>query len=80
MKKSICLLLMLAGIVLGGFIGQLLSGVPALAFLNYGQSFGTDSPLILNLGILVLTFGITIRISVASILGIIIGVIIYRNV
>ena len=33
-------LLLLAGIVLGGFIGMLAEGIPALSWLAYGQSFG----------------------------------------
>ena len=33
-------LLLLAGIVLGGFIGMLAEGVPSLDWLAYGQSFG----------------------------------------
>ena len=35
-------LLILAGIVLGGFIGVLAEGVPALSWLSYGQTFGVD--------------------------------------
>ena len=72
------LILMLSGIVLGGFIGSLTAGIPALSWLDYGQIFGLSEPVVLNLGILVLTFGLTIKISIASILGIIISIIIYR--
>ena len=39
-------LLMLAGIVLGGFIGTLTADMPGFAWLNYGQSFGFDLSLI----------------------------------
>ena len=56
------LLLVLAGIVLGGFIGELTSNISFLSWLNYGQSFGLSDPLVLNLGILVLTFGLKIKI------------------
>ncbi len=73
-----CFLLILAGIVLGGFIGSLAAHVPVLSWLNYGQSFGLTSPVILDLGILVLTFGLTIRITIASIVGVLLGIIIYR--
>ena len=73
-----CFLLLLAGIVLGGFIGELASGVSFLNWLSYGQTFGLSSPLILDLGILVLTFGLTIKISIASIIGVIIAIIVYR--
>lgn len=71
-------LLILAGIVLGSFLGQLTSGVSALSWLNYGQSFGLANPVKLDLGVLVLTFGLTIRFTIGSIVGIIIAVVIYR--
>ena len=76
MKKNnwACFLLILAGIVIGGFIGNLLP----VEWLNYGQSFGLSSPIILDLGILCITFGLSIKITVASILGIILLIIIYR--
>ena len=71
-------LLMLAGIVLGGFIGTLTADMPGFAWLNYGQSFGFDNPIVLNLGILVITFALNIKISIASIIGLVISAIIYR--
>lgn len=72
------LILMLCGIVLGGFIGTLAAGIPFLSWLSYGQVFGLSQPMVLDLGILVLTFGLTIKISIASILGMILAIIIYR--
>lgn len=74
----ILLLLLLSGIVLGGFIGSLASSVPFLSWLNFGQSFGFDSPLIINFGILVITFGLSIRITMASIIGVVLALITYR--
>ena len=69
-----CFLLILAGIVIGGFIGSLFPST----WLNYGQSFGLSSPLVLDLGILSVTFGLSINITIASILGIAVAIIIYR--
>ncbi|GAA6492258.1 MAG TPA: DUF4321 domain-containing protein [Candidatus Bariatricus faecipullorum] len=71
-------LMVLTGIVLGGFIGMLAEGVPALSWLSYGQTFGLSSPIVLDLGILVLTFALNIRITVAGIIGVLISIIIYR--
>lgn len=71
-------LLLLTGIVLGGFIGMLAEGVPALSWLGYGQTFGLDTPIVVNLGLLVITFGLTIKITIASIIGVVIAIIIYR--
>lgn len=74
----VLIILMLAGIVIGGFIGTLTENVAGLNWLNYGQAFGLDSPIVLNLGILVITFGLSIKITIASILGLILAAIIYR--
>lgn len=68
------LLLMLAGIVIGGFIGDLTN----IAWLNYGRTFGLTSPIVLDLGVLVITFALTIRITIASIIGVIIAILVYR--
>lgn len=67
-------LMILAGIVIGGFLGSLFPN----SFLNFGQTFGLTSPIVLDLGLLVLTFGLTIKITFASILGIMIALIVYR--
>ena len=76
----ILLIMLLAGIVLGGFMGQLANGISWLSWLNFGQSFGLDSPLVINFGILVITSGLTIKITMASIIGIAIALIIYRMI
>lgn len=71
-------LMLLAGIVIGGFIGTLTKDVSALSWLSYGQSFGLNDPIVLDLGVLVLTFGLSINISIASIIGVVLAIIIYR--
>ncbi len=75
----ILVLLMLAGVVLGGFIGDALQKIPALSWLGYGSNFGLTSPLVLDLGILTLQFALTIRFTIAGILGIILAFFIYRK-
>ncbi|HJB06355.1 MAG TPA: DUF4321 domain-containing protein [Candidatus Enterocloster faecavium] len=74
----ILLILLLAGIVLGGFLGNLAQGISWLSWLNFGQSFGLNSPLVLDFGVLVITFGLTIKITMASIIGVALALIIYR--
>ncbi len=73
------LLILLCGIVLGGFIGYLCRNIGWLSWLNYGQTFGLSSPVVLDLGILVITFGLVITINIASIIGLIIGIILYKK-
>ena len=79
-KFWILLLLLMTGIVLGGFIGNMASGVRGLSWLNYGQSFGLMDPVVLDLGILVITFGLSIRVTMASIIGVVIALIAYRRI
>lgn len=74
----ILLLLLLAGIVLGGFLGNMAEGITWLFWLNFGQSFGLDEPLILNLGVVVITFGLSIKITMAGILGVAAALVIYK--
>lgn len=74
----VLLLMLLAGIVLGGFIGNLAEGIAWLSWLNFGETFGLHTPLTLDFGILELTFGMTIRITMASIIGVAMALIIYR--
>ena len=71
-------LMILCGVVLGGFIGTLTEGVSWLSWLGYGQTFGFSSPLVLDLGVLAITFALTIKITIASIIGVVISILIYR--
>lgn len=78
-KNGFVLALMLfIGIVLGGFIGDYLSSSTSLGWLGYGKTFGLTSPLKLDIGVLVLQFGITIRFTIAGIIGIAIAALIYK--
>lgn len=70
----VLLVLVLVGFVIGRFIGTYFDGT----FLNYGQAFGLSAPVVLDLGFIVLTFGLTIQITIASVLGVIISLVIYK--
>ena len=74
----VLLIFVLVGLFICGFIGMLTQNVGGLSWLNYGQTFGLDDPIVLNLGILVITFGLNIKITICSIIGMIIAIIIYR--
>ena len=73
----VLIMLVLIGAVLGSFIGNLAAG-SSFSWLNYGKTFGLTSPLVLDMAVLTLTFGLTIHFSIATSLGIIIAIFIYR--
>lgn len=81
-NKSILILLVfiLAGLVIGGLIGELTKNVDFLWWLSYSQEFGLSTPLNLDLSIIKITFGLSFRISIASIIGMLLGIFIYRKV
>lgn len=75
------LLFIMIGIVIGGLISEVTAGVSGLSWLSYGNTFGINSngnPLVLDLGILVITFALQIKITVASSIGVIAAIVIYR--
>lgn len=72
------LLFILIGIVLGGLIGEVTADISSLNWLSYGNSFGLTSPLVLDLGVLVVTFALQIKITIASIIGVVLAILIYR--
>ena len=74
----VLLILLLTGVVLGGFIGNVTEGIPALSWLSFGESFGLHTPLVLDFGILVVTFGLSIRITMAGIIGVVLALLVYR--
>lgn len=68
----------LCGIVIGSLLGELAGNVDWLRWLSFGKSFGFEEPLKLDLGIIQLTFGLMIHINMASIIGVLIALIVYR--
>ena len=78
--KVVSILFILAGLVIGGLLGNFASGINGLGWLSYGEEFGLMSPIVLDLKVLTLTLGLTIRINISSIIGVIIAWIIYRKV
>ena len=79
-EKSIWILIIfiLAGLVIGGLLGELAKSVDWLWWLGLGQEFGLESPIVLNLSIVTLTFGLMFKINIASIIGMAIAIFIYR--
>jgi hypothetical protein len=77
-------LLILAGIVAGSFISHLVRNVNFLSWLNYCIDFAIGNAdgsnvLTLDLGALVIHFGLRLKITVGSIICAAIAVIIYKK-
>ena len=78
--KWVSILFILAGLVIGGLIGDIAANVEWLNWLAFGQEFGLRNPVILDLNVMTITFALIIKINIASIIGVIIALIVYRKV
>ena len=81
-EKNIWILLIfiLSGLVVGGLLGELASRVDWLWWLSYSQSFGLQTPITLDLSIMQITFALMFKISISSIIGMVLAVFIYKKV
>ena len=74
------LIILFSGIILGALIGDLAKTVPYLEWLGYGKTFGLTEPLVLDIYILKLSFSIMFELNVASIIGILGSIFVYRKI
>ena len=81
-EKNIWILLIfiLSGLVVGGLLGELASRVDWLWWLSYSQSFVLNTPITLDLSIMQITFALMFKISISSIIGLILAVFIYKKI
>ena len=76
----ILIVFILSGLVIGGLLGQLASSVDWLWWLSYSQTFGLQDPIVLDLSVATITFALMFRISVASIIGMLLAILIYKKI
>ena len=76
----ILIVFILSGIVIGGLLGELASNVDWLSWLSYSQEFGLRSPIELDLSVVQITFALMFRISVSSIIGMVLAIFIYKKI
>ena len=79
-KSLFYTLMILSGIVVGTLVGNITRGIEFLSWLSYGIRFGFDTPVQLSLGVLDLTFGLSINLTVSCIVFIIIAMYIAKKV
>lgn len=79
MKKNnilILLFFLLIGLIFGGLIGEYLGGM--IPVLNYSKTIGIES-FKLNLSIINLSFSFNMNLSLASIIGLILAIVLFRR-
>lgn len=69
----------LIGSVIGDVIGALVPGGYVAAIVSQGITPGIAPPAVLDLKVLTLTLGATVRVNLASVLGIVLALLIYKR-
>lgn len=70
----------LCGIVIGMMAAEFTKGIAALKWLSYGLNFGMTSPLVLDLKLVNLTFGLSVSLNVATIFAITLSLIVAKYI
>jgi hypothetical protein len=77
------LVILILGALIGSVIGEVIQALApggyVAAIFAEGISPGITPPAVLDLRVLTLTFGVTTRINLASVLGIALALLIYRR-
>jgi hypothetical protein len=77
---GILVLFIFLGLLLGSLIGEILGDkFEILRFLKTSYSIGTPTPVTLDLKVFLLTIGMSIKINILSIFGVILAIILYKK-
>jgi hypothetical protein len=79
-RNSYFIFFILIGAISGSLIGELLgNNIGALNFLKSTYTIGMHNPMLIDLKVLSVTFGINFNINIMSIVGIVLAIILYRK-
>lgn len=78
-SKTITVIVVLIGLVLGSFIGEVASQVSFLTWLNYGKNIGIPN-FAIDLYSLQFNMGLTFNCTIASIIGLILALVVYYKI
>ncbi len=79
-NKLYFLLFLLIGVTIGSFLSQYVGQFQYFEWLSFGDSFGLKNPVVLDLFIVNITFGIKFELYIGSVIGLIIALVLYKKI
>ena len=76
----IFILIVISGLIIGCFIGDMVKDIKFLGWLSYGKTIGLTSPLSINLEVITIQFSFTIKFTLSGIIGMIISILTYKKI
>jgi len=74
----VLVLIVVAGALLGSVLADALGQFTYLAPLGHSITVGVDPPVTIDLRVLMVTFGFTVRLNLAIVIGILLAVFLFR--
>lgn len=78
-NNIVFILVVISGLVIGSFLGDISKNISYLSFLNYGKTIGLSSPVVLDLEMINITFSFSIKFTIAGIIGVLSSILLYRK-
>ncbi len=72
------LFLVCVGIVVGSMVSDMTASIPALSWLSYGLNFGTKSPVVLDLNVITLTLGVSLKLTISTAICVVLSLVLGR--
>lgn len=76
----ILLLCILSGLTVGYFVGNLCDHIYFLKWMSYTGTFGLDQPIQMNLGVLWFSIQVKFNITLAAVIGMLLGILLYKKI
>jgi len=76
----VLVVVVIAGAMLGSVFADAVGQFTYLAPLGHSVAFGIDPPITLDLRVLTVTLGFTVRLNLAIVAGILVGVYVFRAI
>lgn len=80
MKNFLRVIVVIMGIILGMYLGELAEGLKGIEFLAYGKEIGLKSPIKLDIVFLNFTFGFMCNLNIAGIIGFVASLFVVKKV
>jgi len=76
----VLIVVVIAGAMLGSVFADAVGQFTYLAPLGHSVAFGIDPPITLDLRVLTVTLGFTVRLNLAIVAGILVGIYVFRAI
>lgn len=72
--------ILLSGVVVGGFLGEYLGNYKYLEWLKFGYELDSKGPIEINLAIIKMQLDILVKFTISGVIGVLLSILIYKKI